>query len=114
MTPEACPTTRPGRCEASRVGALLVVVIPGLKDHEIVGAGLVDEPVFLSDPARPRAGDPVRERFGLADSRGRVSRHVIDQAVDALEDRAVGTLPVGVVLPPRVTRPRSTTKRSNQ
>jgi hypothetical protein len=80
----------------------LFVVVPGLQDPEVVPVDEVDEAVLLGDAARPGAGQGVSELLRFADAGEGVPAGVGDQAVDALEDVAVGRLPVGVVVPSRV------------
>ena len=57
----------------------------GVQDHDVITVGQVGEAVFLADPPGPGAGEHVAERFGLADSGGRVAQRVVDQPADPLE-----------------------------
>ena len=59
----------------------------------------VHEPVFTVYAARPVAGQPVLERFRLANPLEGGSADVLDQRVDAPDDLPVRILPVQVVLP---------------
>ena len=54
----------------------------GLEDDEVVAIDEVDEAVLLGDPTRPRPGQHVPQRFGFADSGGRVAQRVVEEAVD--------------------------------
>jgi hypothetical protein len=50
----------------------------GLQDHDVITVDQVDQAVFLADPPGPGAREHVAERFGLADSGGRVAQRRAD------------------------------------
>jgi hypothetical protein len=61
-------------------------VVSSLHNDEFVVAVLVHKSVFMADPARPAPGG-LYER--LSDALSRVSRSLLDHAVDPLQDRTV-------------------------
>lgn len=74
------------------------VVVAGLQDHNVVAVDQVDEPVLLADASRPASSEGVAQGFGFTDAFEWVAQDVVDQPIDALEDRAVSREPVGDTL----------------
>jgi hypothetical protein len=75
-------------------------VVARLEHDQVVVADDVDQSVFIGDAPGPRVGQTVLQRFGLSDAVEGIAGGVVDQPVDALDQGAVDSLPVGVVLPP--------------
>jgi hypothetical protein len=60
-------------------------VIATSGDSYLFAGHLVEEPMLVGDPARPKAREVVPERFGLTDAVVAVTHHVRERDVDALE-----------------------------
>lgn len=79
------------------IGAL--VVVAGLEDFQVLVDDAVDKSMLIGDSAGPRSGESVLEWFWLSDAFVWAAACFVDESVDALEDRAIGCLPVLVVIP---------------
>lgn len=74
-------------------------MVPALRDEERVFFDLVDEPVFLIDPAGPVSCQPETQRFRLTDADVGIALNGLDQVVDLAVHLAVGFQPVEIILP---------------
>jgi hypothetical protein len=74
-----------------------LVVVTGLKHHDIVAFDHVDQSMLGVDPSRPAALENVAQRFRLADPGEWVTQGVVDQPIDPLDYRLVDRLPMEVV-----------------
>lgn len=75
------------------------IAVTGLQDGGFITAGQVDQPVLVSDAARPSPGQGVFQRFGLADSLVGIAQGILNEPVDPFENLTVGRLPVKIVRP---------------
>lgn len=75
------------------------VVIAQLRDQLRVPLDLMDHAMLADDPMRPKAGQGMYQRFGLADIGEWFALGFADQLVTALDHALVLYLPVRVVFP---------------
>ena len=76
------------------------MVVPGLQNDNVRIRDEIDEAIGLVDAPRPGSRQNVLERLGLADSCERISQHIQNEDVDALQSLPILPLPIDVVLPP--------------
>ena len=74
-------------------------MVAGLDDLQVLVDDTVDEPVLIGDPARPCSSEAIFQRFRLPDAFVGAAAGFVDEAVDALDDGAIHTLPVLVIVP---------------
>lgn len=74
-------------------------MIPALDNFQRRIGGAVNQPVFAVDASRPIAGKIALQRFGLACAFKWMAQAFLDQAVDFLDHRLVGLLPIQELFP---------------
>ena len=77
----------------------LAIMVPQLRDQDLIAPPLVNDPLLGSDSARPVALQRVFERFRFANAAIRIAHHVFDKQVDALQRAWISLLPVEIFLP---------------
>ena len=74
-------------------------MITQLSDVNGVGSHLVDDSVFVVDPARPVSRKSVLEGLRFSNSFEWIALDLLDERIDAAEHFPVRLLPVQVILP---------------
>ena len=83
----------------NRYSLLRSVMIPRLRNINRVIGVLIDQPIRLTDPARPVPGPVMPQRFRLSGPLIRRALDLFDQGVDPPDHLLVCRLPVQIVLP---------------
>ena len=76
-----------------------LVVVPSLKNHQVIAVDEIHKPVLVIDSPRPTTLQNVPQRLRLANSGNGIPRGGLNKPVDPPNRRPVGWLPIDVICP---------------